>query len=268
MLPSVPRNVRVASSVVASVAFAVLIAEPAWALSLNPEAGSPGIGKANTLHTITFVLAVVAIVGINVAIARAAKPRSLYVANTGAASKWTPRRVAGLLSVFAVALFVVGTIYSSASRSVPESQATVADANADEILEVKVTGQQWLWRYSYPNGAFGYHRLVVPAGVTVQLDLVSSDVIHGWNVPSLTGKAQAVPGQTNRISFRADEQGTFRGWASVLSGQGYADMESVVEVVEPDEYLRYIRALKRDVLEAQDIVERELRTQAQEAMDQ
>lgn len=268
MLLSVPRNVRVASALVLSGTLAILLADPAWALSLNPEAASPGIEKANTLHTIVFVLALVAIVGVNVAIARAAKPSALYVASSGGSAKWTPRRVAGLLSVFAVALFVVATIYSSASRSVPESRATVADANADRILTIKATGQQWLWRYSYPNGAFGYHRLVVPAGVTVRLDLVSSDVIHGWNVPSLTGKAQAVPGKTNTIHFRADETGIHSGRASVLSGQGYADMEALVEVVPPDEFEAYVKARKAEIQAAQNDVERTLALEARKAMSE
>lgn len=262
---SVPRIVLAASALAASAALLVLSAEPAWALSLNPEAGSPGIEKANTLHTIVFVFAILGILGINLAIAKAAKPRSLYVSGSSTGSRWTTGRVAGLLSVFALALFVVATIYSSSSRSVPESRATVADANAEDILEVKVTGQQWMWRYSYPNGAFGYHRLVVPAGVTVGLDLVSSDVVHGWNVPSLTGKAQAVPGKTNRIYFRADETGTHRGRASVLSGQGYADMEALVEVVEPDQFEAYVKRLKTDIQGAQDSVERTLADELREA---
>lgn len=262
---SVPRIFRVASATVASLAFVALFGEAAWALSLNPEAGSPGIEKANTLHTIVFVLAIIAIVGVNVAIARAAKPSSLYVANPGSESKWTQGRVAGALSIFAVALFVVGTVYSGSSRSVPESRATVAGADAEKVLDIEVTGQQWLWRYSYPNGAFGYHRLVVPAGVTVRLDLASSDVIHGWNVPSLTGKAQAVPGKTNTVYFRADETGVHQGWASVFSGQGYADMEAVVEVVSPADYEAYVRRLKADIQIAQDDVERTLAIEAREA---
>jgi heme/copper-type cytochrome/quinol oxidase subunit 2 len=257
-----------AAAVIGTVAAALFGADPALALSLNPDAADPGIAEGNTLHTIMFVVIVLAIVAVNLAIFRAVRPRHRYVASEGAAAPARTGRLAAVLSLIAVGIFVVATIYTDASREVPESRASVAGAREDGSIEITATGQQWLWRFGYPNGAFGYHKLVVPKGVTVRLDLVSSDVIHGWNVPSLTGKAQAVPGQTNRISFRADQTGTFRGWASVLSGQGYADMESVVEVVEPDQYLEFIRSLKRDVLEAQDIVERQLRTEAQEAMDQ
>lgn len=257
-----------AAAVIGTVAAVLAGADPASALSLNPDAADPGIAKGNTLHTIMFVVIVLAIVAVNLAIFRAVRPRHRYVEATGGEGPIRTGRIALALSLVAAALFVVATVYTDASREVPESRASVEGAREDGSIEITATGQQWLWRFSYPNGAFGYHRMVVPRGVTVRLRLVSSDVIHGWNVPSLTGKAQAVPGQTNRIAFRADETGTFRGWASVLSGQGYADMESVVEVVEPDEYLDYIRRLKRDVLEAQDIVEQELRTEAQEAMDQ
>jgi cytochrome c oxidase subunit 2 len=126
-----------------------------------------------------------------------------------------------------------------------------------------VTGQQWLWRYNYPNGAFSFHKLVVPSGTTVALELVSADVVHGWNVPSLTGKAQAVPGRTNTVFFRADEEGEHSGRASVLSGQGYDTMESLVEVVSPAEYEDFIRQLKIDIQDAQDAVTEDV--QAREA---
>jgi len=257
-----------AAAVFGSVAAALIGADSALALSLNPDAATTGIAKGNTLHTIMFILIVIGIVVVNLAIFRAVRPRHRYVASDGTDGPGRTGLVGIGLSLLAVGVFVVATIYTSASRDVPDSRASVQGARADGSLEITATGQQWLWRFSYPNGAFGYHRLVVPEGVKVSLKLVSSDVIHGWNVPSLTGKAQAVPGQANRISFRADEQGTFRGWASVLSGQGYADMESVVEVVTPARYLRYIRALKRDIQAAQDTVERQTQAEAQEAMDQ
>ena len=30
-------------------------------------------------------------------------------------------------------------------------------------LEIQVSGQQYLWRYQYPNGTFSFHEMVVPA---------------------------------------------------------------------------------------------------------
>ena len=257
-----------AAAAIGTVAAVLIGADPASALSLNPDAISPGIAKGNTLHTIMFVVIVLGILVVNLAIFRAVRPRHRFVEAQEVETPSRSGRVGILLSLVAVAIFVVATIYTSASRDIPESRASVEGTLEDGSLRITATGQQWLWRFSYPNGAFGYHRLVVPKGVTISLELTSSDVVHGWNVPSLTGKAQAVPGQTHRISFRADEEGTFRGWASVLSGQGYADMASVVEVVSPDEYLTYIRRLKKEIQGAQDIVEGQVEAQARRAMNQ
>jgi cytochrome c oxidase subunit 2 len=250
----------------ASVAMAAS-ASPALALSLNPDAASPGIDKVNTFHWIIFVVIVIAIVAVNLAILRAARPRHRHVPSDGSGSGRQMRVGLGL-GVVALALFVTATVFSSQAREVPVGSSEVAGLNADDQLEIRVTGQQWLWRYDYPNAAFSYHRLVVPVDTTVALDLVSADVIHGWNVPSLTGKAQAVPGKTNRIYFRADREGVFSGRASVLSGQGYDSMESEVEVVSAADYEAFIQQLKADIQEAQDSVvatqREELRAAAEE----
>ncbi|MCB0863636.1 MAG: hypothetical protein KDB66_10580, partial [Solirubrobacterales bacterium] len=72
---------------------------------------------------------------------------------------------------------MVATIFSDKSREIPAvNSVPVAGQVKGEPLEITATGQQWLWRFNYPDGAFSYRRLIVPAGVTVQLDLVSTDV--------------------------------------------------------------------------------------------
>ena len=232
-----------------------VFASPALALSLNPEAASSGIEKINTLHLILFVVTLLAIVAINLAIVRAARPRHRHVhADDSAGGRQL--RVGLGLGVVALALFVTATVFSSQAREVPTGGSDAIGLNADDQLEIKVTGQQWLWRYDYPNDIFSFHRLVVPAETTVALDLISADVVHGWNVPSLTGKAQAVPGKNNRIYFRADEEGVYSGRASVLSGQGYDSMEAEIEVVSTEEYRDFIQQLEVDLQEADDSVAR------------
>ena len=255
------------SATASAVVAMAVSAAPASALSLNPDAASPGIEKINTFHWIIFVVIVIAIVAVNVAIFRAARPRHRHVESGENAGGRQLRAGLGLGAV-ALALFVTATVFSSQAREVPVGSSGVAGLNADDQLEIKVTGQQWLWRYDYPNGAFSYHRLVVPADTTVALDLVSADVVHGWNVPSLTGKAQAVPGKTNRIYFRADEQGVFSGRASILSGQGYDSMEAEVEVVPAAEYEAFIRQQRIDTQAAQDEVVRAQESELEAATEE
>ena len=129
-------------------------------------------------------------------------------------------------------------------------------------LEIEATGQQWLWRYRYPNEAFTYYKLVVPVDTAVDLDLVSTDVVHTWDVPSLAGKSDAVPGKHHHVTFSADEEGTYRGQSAILSGQAYAAMRTEVEVVSPEEYEDFIAKTKTDIQSAQDAVVAELKKES------
>lgn len=247
-----------------------LTASPAMALSLNPDAASPGIEDANTLHWILFVVILIVIVVVNLAILKAARPRTRAV-SPKQGRKISQTKLAVGLSVFALALFVVATVFSDKSREIPVSTETVAGQVEGQPLEIRATAQQWLWRFDYPNGAFSYRRLFAPAGATVQLNLVSTDVVHGWNLPELTGKAQAVPGKTNTVYFRADEPGAYTSRASVFSGQGYDTMEVEVLVVPPADYEAAIATLKTDIQTAQDKVEADFqasREKSEEAADQ
>ena len=88
----------------------------------------------------------------------------------------------------------------------------------------------------------------------MELDLVSTDVIHTWDVPDLAGKRDAVPGKHNKVFFRADEEGVYDGQSATLSGQAYAAMRTEVEVVSPEEYEAFVKQQRSDIQAAQDRV--------------
>jgi cytochrome c oxidase subunit II len=218
---------------------------------------SPGTDQIDTLLWIGFVAAtviVVAIVGALLFVARkyrserGAEPRQVR------GSRRIQIQVGALLGIFATALFVAGVVFTERSREVPATGPAGLQAASVEPLTIKTTGQQWIWRYDYPNQAFSYYKLVVPVDTTVELDLVSTDVIHTWDVPDLAGKRDAVPGKTNHVIFRADEEGTYTGQAATLSGQAYAAMRTEVEVVSPEKYKAFIASQKSDIQAAQDRV--------------
>ena len=163
-------------------------------------------------------------------------------------------RVGAVLTFFAALLFVLGIVFTDKAREKPSTgDAGLASAKS-EPLKIKATGQQWLWRYDYPNGAFSYYKLVVPVDTAVELELLSTDVAHTWNVPELARKADAVPGKTNRVLFSTEDEGAFEGDSATLSGQAYAAMRTEVEVVSPEEYEAFIEAQQEDIQSAQDRV--------------
>ena len=147
-----------------------------------------------------------------------------------------------MLTAFAAILLIVSIVFTDKARETPATGPDGLQVAHSEPLRIEATGQQWLWRYDYPNEAFSYYKLVVPVDTTVALDLVSTDVVHTWFVPDLAGKRDAVPGKNNQVVFRADEEGTFDGSSATLSGQGYAPMRTAVEVVSPEEYEAFLKS--------------------------
>jgi cytochrome c oxidase subunit 2 len=218
---------------------------------------SPGTDQIDTLLWIGLVAAAIVVVAINLALAYAVRR---YRAERGA----EPRQVTGgrriqfrvgaALTVFATAIFVLSIVFTEKARQTPVTGPAGLEAAHSEPLRIEATGQQWLWRYVYPNEAFSYYKLVVPADTAVELSLVSTDVVHTWDVPDLAGKADAVPGKVNHVFFRADEEGDFFGQAATLSGQAYAAMRTEVEVVSPEEYETFVEQSKSDIQAAQDRV--------------
>lgn len=215
---------------------------------------SPGTDQIDTLLWIGFVAAAIVVVAINVALIYAVRK---YRGERGAAprqirgGRGIQLRMAGALTVFAAVIFVVSIVFTGKARETPANGSAGLASAKSAPLTIKATGQQWLWRYDYPNGSFSYYKLVVPADTAVKLELLSTDVVHTWNVPDLSGKRDAVPGKTNKVVFRADEEGTFEGDSATLSGQAYASMRTAVEVVSPAAYEAFIKQQKADIESAQ-----------------
>ena len=218
---------------------------------------SPGTDQIDTLLWIGFVaatlLAVAVVAGLLFVLRRyraerGAEPRQL------SGGRRIQLRVGGALGLFAVAVLVVSIVFTEKAREAPATTGAGLQSADSEPLRITATGQQWLWRYDYPNEAFSYYKLVVPVDTAVELDLVSTDVVHTWNVPELAGKRDAVPGKTSQVSFRADEEGTYDGQSATLSGQGYAAMRTAVEVVSPAEYEAFVDDTKSGIQDAQDRV--------------
>ena len=179
---------------------------------------------------------------------RGAEPRQLL------GGRGLQFRVAGVLTIFAALLFILGVVFTGNAREKPTTGDAGLTSLKSEPLKIKATGQQWLWRYDYPNGAFSYYKLVVPVDTAVELELVSTDVVHTWNVEELARKADAVPGKTNNVLFSTDEEGTYLGDSATLSGQAYAAMRTEVDVVSPEKYEEFIETQKEEIEAAQEKV--------------
>lgn len=218
---------------------------------------SPGTGQIDTLFWIGFVVATILIVAVNVGLFAALRRNRAERGREPAqltGGRRVQLRVGGALAAFATVLLVVGIVFTEQAREAPATGSSGLDAASERPLRIVATGQQWIWRYDYPNGAFSFYKLVIPADTAIELQLLSSDVVHTWDVPALAGKRDAVPGKTHTVRFSADEEGLYQGHSATLSGQAYGAMRTAVEVVSPQEYKRFIGSEKAKIQQAQDRV--------------
>lgn len=103
-------------------------------------------------------------------------------------------------------------------------------------LRIDVQARMWSWDFRYPGGGMTENVLHIPTGRDVEFVVTSADVIHGFWVPRLGGKIDAVPGHVNRIRLRADSPGRYGGVCAEFCGEGHPAMRFTVEAHAADDY--------------------------------
>lgn len=133
--------------------------------------------------------------------------------------------------VLVVALYAYGLYFLNAVDAAPAGNA----------LQIKVTGEQWLWNYDYPQ----YHdasgtSLVLPVNRPVEFTITSIDVQHSFWIPAMGIKQDAVPGMITHISVTPTVIGDYAVRCAELCGLYHAYMNSPVKVVSDADFQTWI----------------------------
>ncbi|WP_128911200.1 cytochrome C oxidase subunit II [Granulicella sibirica] len=166
-----------------------------------------------------------------------------------------------------------GFLAMRAERLWEETRYTGASPAA---LQVEATGMQFAWYFRYPgvDGTFGRtsaervdpgaanpvgvdpadphgaddmvsSELVLPEGREVDLRLIAQDVIHGFAVPEMRLKQNAVPGQTIHVHFTPTDAGTYAILCTQLCGLGHYRMQANLRVLTEAGYQDWLRKRQR-----------------------
>jgi cytochrome c oxidase subunit 2 len=103
-------------------------------------------------------------------------------------------------------------------------------------LRIEAAARMWSWDFRYPGGGVTENVLHLPVGRDIEFVVTSADVIHGFWVPRLGGKIDAIPGHVNRIRLRADRPGRYGGVCAEFCGEGHSAMRFTVEAHPADDY--------------------------------
>jgi cytochrome c oxidase subunit 2 len=136
------------------------------------------------------------------------------------------------------------------------TMARIANPPVEPALTIEMRGHQWWLEAVYldkdPSQIFTTaNEIHIPVGKPVRFALKGADVIHSFWVPSLGGKTDAIPGQTNVTWLQADRPGVYRGQCSEYCGQQHAHMDFVVFADAPDSFAAWRRAQVRPAKSAE-----------------
>ena len=249
----------------------LITAVPASAGVLMPEAGggSPPAERTRTLYGIIGVLGIIVFIGVEGVLfwclfkyrAKKGRVAAQIHGNTRLEIGWTVG-AAVILVFLTIATFVMlPSIKNPAASSIDANgnpvAANAAFAATDQepppkgaSMNIDVIGHQYVWQFKYPGkeNVFTFTDLYVPVGMTITMDIRSVDVQHSWWIPALAGKADALPGYTNKSWFKVDRPGIWRGQCAELCGRNHANMYARVIALPFDEwkawYARTVVALK------------------------
>jgi cytochrome c oxidase subunit 2 len=167
--------------------------------------------------------------------------------------------------------------------AIPAAKALIKmedSSNAD--MTIKITGYQWKWQYEYPEEGISFfsnldsssreasardsgidpatvdnyllevdNPLVIPVGKKIRFLFTANDVNHGWWVPDLAVKKDAIPGFINDMWANVNEPGIYRGQCVELCGKDHGFMPIVVIAKEESEYNDWVAAQVASAKDAQ-----------------
>ncbi|WP_138415071.1 cytochrome c oxidase subunit II [Aquibacillus sediminis] len=128
--------------------------------------------------------------------------------------------------------------------AVPTVQATfdLADESSKgDALNINVTGNQYWWHFNYDEQDIQTSQdLYIPTGERVYLNMMSSDVIHSFWVPSITGKMDTNPENENTMYIEANEEGVYYGKCAEFCGPSHSLMDFKIIAVSPEEFETWV----------------------------
>ena len=150
---------------------------------------------------------------------------------------------------FAAIVFIAGVVFTDKARR-PRPPVTAASPPPRRMAAGdQATGHSGCGATTTPTAPSPI-TTGRPADTAIDLELLTTDVIHTWNVPTLPASATPSPARP-RTSSSAPRRGRIHRSLGDALGPGLRGDGTEVEVVPADDYEAYIEQLKTDIESAQ-----------------
>lgn len=165
----------------------------------------------------------------------------------------TSKRSMFLALGMAGSVFVVvdGNLFVNSTMDLETVYHNFEEAEKDPAaVRIEVNGHQWAWdlRYAGPDGKFNtkddivrLNDMKIPVDTPILMEVASTDVIHSFNLPNMRTKVDAVPGQINKIWFKAKLTGEYDIGCAQHCGTNHYKMKGLLTVLSKEEYAKWAK---------------------------
>src|SRR5277367_2046122 len=117
--------------------------------------------------------------------------------------------------------------------------------STEEPLDIQVVSLDWNWLFIYPDQhVASVNRLVIPAGTPIHFSLTSGSVMTAFFVPQLGSMIYTMNRMRTQLYLSADNPGVFRGLATQIAGDGFADMHFEVEAKSSQDFYAWLAQVR------------------------
>jgi cytochrome c oxidase subunit 2 len=285
--PKSRRRLRALAAALPAAVLGALVLAPAASAGwfLPDSAGSPNADGIKTLYILIALIGLVIFIGVEGLLlyslfkfrARKGHVAAQIHGNTQLEIGWTVGAAAILIFLTVFTFILLDDIKNPAASDIDAQGSPVAANTAFAALDqpappedsasmtIKVVGEQYAWSYFYPteegqDRVYAYNDMYVPIGMTIVLDVQAKDVAHSWWIPPLGGKADAIPGYTNKTWFKipldalgeGESRVVYEGQCAELCGRNHADMIAKVIGLPYDDWVAWRDQKAQEIKQAQE----------------
>ena len=141
------------------------------------------------------------------------------------------------LVVWAIPAMVVFLLAGVAWIGAHELDPAAKLQSDSKPLRVEVVSLDWKWLFIYPDlRVASVNQLIVPVGAPIEFALTSATVMNAFFIPQLGTQIYTMPGMTTHLNLQADRAGSYPGLSSHFSGDGFSDMQFMVQALPAAEF--------------------------------
>jgi cytochrome o ubiquinol oxidase subunit II len=112
-------------------------------------------------------------------------------------------------------------------------------------IEIQVVALDWKWLFIYPQyGIATVNFIQFPKQTPINFSITSDAPMNGFWIPQLGGQIYAMPAMRSKLHLIANEEGSYRGASTNISGDGFAGMTFVAKSCSNEEFDAWIQQIK------------------------